>query len=147
MAYSFRKLTINGSVSSSGNKSFKKVIPEETDPLQGTWVFNDTLNPYPSATSSSVNARPMAHVHIDISFISNNVENSVLQITEPDIPYYVHYNSSDVYINSRDGWLNEAYKTIEITSSFEDISVSGYGNYDLTPNGFLTWLQANATKQ
>lgn len=103
------------------------------DPLAGTWVFNDTLTFYSSIKNSSA---VFNFNFADVDFIRIWIDkyNVYFIYADGSIPAYYH----------GDGWRGGEAPTINITTSYEDMSVtSGFSSKD----EFLTWLQANATKQ
>lgn len=115
---------------------YEYVEPEpEVDALAGTWVLNDVLN-----------IEDFSENVYNVSFVSNSTQYGKMFIgfyfdAEIDYLIYSSANASwgeglEVYNDV--SWLNNAYKTISITSNLSDVT-----------NGstLLTWLQANATKQ
>lgn len=99
-----------------------------TDPLAGTWVFNDNLA---GSITSTVN------------FTSNGETFNSIKCSTVGMPtgHYCDYNDTTVYSYSSGSgmvWTNTAYKTITITSKLSEVT-----NGDT----LLAWLQANATKQ
>lgn len=100
-----------------------------TDELAGTWVFNDTID---------IGSREQRFA---INFTSNNTQYDDFYLAGNEKPKYLSYGSTTVggtVYGDSDGWTNEAYKTIIITSKLSEVT-----NGDT----LLAWLQANATKQ
>lgn len=117
------------------------------DALQGTWVFNDSLSPLQTGDFDT---------YFNFSFYDNggNSYTSLTTVGHPDslrVNYSGLSGNSSVYFNS---WLSSQYRTITITTAISDLTGSTYDfNEDvyipLSSAGtlFLSWLQANATKQ
>lgn len=105
-------------------------VEESEDELAGTWVFDD----YPSFT--------VAGLSYSVDFTSNRNTYNVLRHDEDSGGLgmvALYYGSTEVFNPDMGGeWINEAYKTINITSKLSEVT-----------NGstLLTWLKANATKQ
>lgn len=115
------------------NGDLYEVMQEEiADPLAGTWVFNNSLN-YGSFSSFNYS--------YNINFTSNGTTYNELSSPDPgalpNIGIDLCYNSTTVY-NTKSGWTNTAYKTINITSKLSEVTDG---------DTLLAWLQANATKQ
>lgn len=97
-------------------------------PLQGTWVFNETLT----------DANPP--LRTDIAFTSNGAEftnmNTGIGNLEPTKSYYLFYNDTKVNSNSAytGQWVNSAYRTITFTQP-----VKYEGNEE-----FVRWFVDNA---
>lgn len=112
------------------------VKAEESDPLQGTWVWNDTID---------LSIIEQTRV-VSINFISNLTNYTTLVCyfhsdTETRQLRYSPLTNGIVYSGS---WRADAYKTIEINSLLSEVTIStGWGSVD----EFFTWFQANATKQ
>ena len=94
---------------------------ETEDELAGTWVLNNTVG---LLNTISVNFESDGQ---DFVSIDANSE-------------FITYGTSDdvVYAMAEGNWVNQAYKTITITSKLNEVT-----NGDT----LLTWLKANATKQ
>lgn len=138
MAKKFTKLFLGDVVHTVGSRVFRKLSAEQPvveDELQGTWVFNDTLD--------ITNWTEKTYV---VNFVSNSVNYGKMWVgfygdAEVD---YVRYSVADasfgqsVEVYEDTSWNNNAYKTINITSKLSEVE-----------NGaeLLTWLKANATKQ
>ena len=103
-------------------------IEPTTDELAGTWVFNDTVDVISSMVS--------------VNFIDLN-KKQFNGISPSGVTMYYGFLNGDgsqdgLLAYNASGWVNEAYKTITITSKLSEVS-----NGDT----LLAWLQANATKQ
>ena len=131
MAKKFTKLFLGDVVKTIGSKSYRKLTTEQPvvqDELQGTWVFNDTVDnrSYPNGL---------------MVFTSNGIEYKTLTVWKdseaPRTPPIYYVDTTDVYTtvyNGTTGWVDSAYKTITITTKPTD-------------EEFIAWLKANATKQ
>ena len=97
-----------------------------TDELAGTWVFNDVLTS--GGADFNVNFTSSISTYVRI-YRTTRKDNLMNYIDGSGTPH-------TVYISA--GWLDEAYKTITITSKLSEVT-----NGDT----LLAWLQANATKQ
>lgn len=99
------------------------VLEEEEveDELAGTWVLNNTVG--------LLNT-------ISVNFESNGQDFVSIDANSE----FITYGTSDnvVYAMAEGSWVNQAYKTITITSKLSEVT-----NGDT----LLTWLKANATKQ
>lgn len=116
--------------------------PKPADPLQGTWVFNDTLD----MTANSV-TRAMINIRINLDFTSNGSDYTIMRMM-PSMKAYLFYGSTmSGRVYSAGSWSDDNYKTITINSLFEDISVESSSSFITTPEEFLSWLQFNATRQ
>lgn len=114
---------------------------EAEDALEGTWVFNDTVNLSP-LTSNTV-------FTINFTFGANDTEGTAIQIRGGDY-VEVGYESYDedegesafgtVYYGLN-GWYVDTNKTIHITTKYDDLGGDHIGS------SLLKWLEANATKQ
>lgn len=101
------------------------------DELAGTWVFNDTIDIGSSGQGFAIN------------FTSNNVQYNGFDLAGNEKPKYLAYGSTTSNVggtvyDASAGWVDEAYKTITITSKLSEVTKG---------DTLLTWLQANATKQ
>ena len=98
-----------------------------TDELAGTWVFNSN---FPNVDSSTT---------YNVHFTSNSESFSSIRLELVKIYQRVYYGDITVFDSDLGGLLlDEAYKTITITSKLSEVT-----NGDT----LLAWLQANATKQ
>lgn len=95
------------------------------DALAGTWVFNDTIN-----ESFETYTLEFVCGGTNCTYIAPSENNQI----SPTITRLYFSSIGNVYTN---GWKNEAYKTIEITSKLSEVT---------NGDALLTWLQANATK-
>lgn len=91
------------------------------DELAGTWVFNNTID-------------ASGNLWFDLYFTCNGKQGISIMTDEGWLNYGGIY--SPVY--TANGWENEVYKTITITSKLSEVT-----NGDM----LITWLQANAVKQ
>lgn len=111
----------------------------EEDALAGTWVFNDVV-------IGSL-ARPMFNEFVNLNFTAL-VDGSEVTFSNMGMvtsgPYLYYNSSTSVYSN---GWTNDGYKTIYISSLLSDVVPNHINSIWVTPEDFLAWLQANATKQ
>ena len=118
----------------SQNLSIKFDLAKKApDALAGTWVFNDFID---TTFRWSYNINFTTADGDSYSLIKTTIAGP----TEdgPSL-FYMAYDATDVYFPDSDPmWQNEANKTITITSKLSEVA-----NGDT----FLTWLQANATKQ
>ena len=101
---------------------------EKITQLEGTWVFNDTVDVIPSMVS--------------VNFIDLN-KKQFNGISPSGITmYYGFLNDSGIQDGlmayGGSGWRDTAYKTITITSKLSEVTDG---------DTLLTWLRANATKQ
>lgn len=113
---------------------------EAEDALEGTWVFNDTVNLSPLTSDTEFK--------INFTFGANDTEGTAIQILGGDY-VQVDYESYDedegeyafgtVYYGLN-GWYVDTNKTIHITTKFDDLTYT-------VGNSLLAWLEANATKQ
>lgn len=81
----------------------------------------------------------------DITFTSNNLTFTRIKVahnTKPEEYFTMQYYSDNINFEtafaSNTGWIDEAYKTITISSKLSEVT---------NGNTLLAWLQANATKQ
>ena len=97
-----------------------------SDELSGIWLFNDSVEGIGLAGEQII---------YKVNFSSNNVTYNQIKFMEGNRLRIedLAYNNTSVY-NGTDGWLNQSYKTITITS-------------EPTGPAFIAWLKANATKQ
>jgi hypothetical protein len=111
---------------------------EAEDALEGTWVFNDTVNLSPLTSDTMFK--------INFTFGANDTEGTAIQIlggddVEVDYEYYDdeegEYAFSTAYYGPN-GWYTD--KTIHITTKLSELSYT-------VGNSLLAWLEANATKQ
>lgn len=95
------------------------------DALAGTWVINESPD-----VSTDYN--------FNFNFTSDNRNFINFRITVKPRDANIMYNGTVEVFNTNNGWQNENYKTIAITSKLSEVT-----------NGeqLLAWLQANATKQ
>ena len=96
--------------------------------LTGTkWVFNDEINAGSDWPEWNIN------------FVSNNSNYTDINFEEDsdggESDFRMSYYATRVYKSSIGGWLDEAYRTIEIT-----------GGTDTNNSELITWLQNNATQ-
>lgn len=117
------------------------------DALQGTWVFNDTLSLLQSGAFDT---------YFNFSFYDDGgYSYTSLSLANSSNHFRVHYSGSSgnttVYDNS---WSSPQYRTITITTPISDLTGSTMDFeedvYVPLPSAgtlFLSWLQANATKQ
>lgn len=90
-----------------------------------TWTINSDVDMFSSARST---------LDWIYSFISNNTTYSYTNFESGKVYNYVYYGSTKVW-GSDTGWINEAYRTIEIL------------NFDSArENDIETWLNANAVQ-
>lgn len=97
--------------------------------LKGIWVFND--EPFLSSSST----------YFDVNFTSNNSSYNQIGFDEDSASYGVislYYNSQEAYTygSYMNGWINEAYKTVDFGTTEQTVD-----------DTFYTWLTANATQQ
>ena len=101
-----------------------------TDLTNTKWVLNNVL----TADQSIEN-----NFGLDgyINFISNNIESSNFYLFYDGDELQLSYNnvSGYVYYNYNGGWINQAYRIIEIT-----------GGTDATNASLISWLTSNATQ-
>lgn len=97
------------------------------DELQGTWVFNNTINP----------TFEMGTFIVYMSFESNGRNYTEMEADGVK----VWYNSTVAYKSDDAVWNNSAYKTINISTTYSEL----YGD-DISNDEFLSWLTENATK-
>ena len=102
----------------------------EEDELAGTWVFNEQLNTTALATTY-------------VNFTSNGKTCSSIQRNYSGRPFvrnemFYNFDGLDQNVYDMAVWVNEAYKTITITSKLSEVTDG---------ETLLAWLQANATKQ
>lgn len=136
-----------GEVYANGEMYVLETLP---DALAGTWVFNDTIDitdyffPNPDHLGDY-------NYYFYLNFNSNSLDFNYFRIggsraegiwQDFGMGYIGDSNNPVAYANG--AWRDEVYKTIEITSTYEE-SVSL--NDETKASTFLTWLQANATKQ
>lgn len=117
----------------SGTVKFRHYSQQEpsSDELAGTWVFNDTVDIGSSRRGFAIN------------FTSNNTQYNDFTLAGNEKPKYLAYGSTTSTVGGLvydivDGWADEAYKTITITSKLSEVT---------NGDALLTWLQANGTKQ
>lgn len=109
------------------------------DELAGTWVFNDTLD---------VTVLGMASLSVNLDFVSNNTSYNQLAVSSGGMQgVLMAYTGPDIglmagTIYTAGSFREEAYKTVVISTTFDELSASST-QADL----FLTFMQANATKQ
>lgn len=118
-----------------------KASEEVADALAGTWVFNDVLD------LTSLDDTFMQN-GVLLNFISNTKEYYKINFDRTgttDAVYYVFSSgNTNVYLYFETigsyGWSgnDDPYRTITITSNLADVT---------NGDAFLSWLQANATKQ
>lgn len=99
-----------------------------TDLTNTTWILNNDLS---SATYIGI-------VYID--FTSNNTTFNRIDTDEIESDGLLVYGATNtritVYNSFNNGWVEQAYRTIEIT-----------GGTDATNSTLISWLEANATQQ
>ena len=120
----------------------------EQDELAGTWVFNDTIDTsqfYDISDGSMYYAYeqdPTPPASILVNFNSNNQDFLGIGFSDAGVVTVrareAYYGQDNPFIGTNKGWVDEAYKTITITSKLSEVT---------NGNILLTWLQANATKQ
>lgn len=117
------------------------------DTLQGTWVFNDTLSLLQSGDFDT---------YFNLSFYDDGGNSyTSLSLVNSSNHFRVRYSGTSgnttVYDNS---WSSPQYRTItittpisELTGSTMDFNEDVYVPLSSAGTLFLSWLQANATKQ
>lgn len=106
------------------------------DPLQGTWVFNDILD-------LELFRFPEVSPRVNLNYSSNSTEYLQIILNFNGITYNTRTSGLANFIYQNNSWVDNNYKTIAITSTYDEIST----NNQITKEEFLSWLQANATKQ
>ena len=131
---------------SQGRIIWKKAEAPVGDRLQGTWVWNDALSKF-STTS---------HTLVIMNFSSNSKDYTFLDIYS-NVPmpilatlsllYHVDIDNYDRVYETL-GWKDEAYKTININTKYDDMITKPESEDDafLSKEEFMNWLEANATK-
>lgn len=120
----------------------------EQDELAGTWVFNDTIDTsqFFSTPDGSMyygyEQDPTPRFSILVNFNSNNMEFLGIGFSDAGIvtvrAHDAYYGRDNPFMGTSKGWSSDAYKTITITSKLSEVT---------NGEAFLTWLQANGTKQ
>lgn len=111
--------------------------PAETDSLQGTWVFNDTL------------VMPSDAIIVELDFLSNETQYHRMvvydSVTSATGILFVPVGSSfaGTLVYAIEGWIEVAFQTVTITTTYSELLVTNAEEAD----DYLAWLQANATKQ
>lgn len=111
------------------------------DALAGTWVFNDTI--YGTLTRAMWNES----VGLNFSVLAEGGEYLFSRMAMSTSGPFLFYGTSMVFNGGY--WVNDddGYKTVYISSLLSEVvGLSGNSIWS-TPEDFLTWLKANATKQ
>lgn len=116
-----------------------------TDLTSTTWIINDNPSTFPSGRDFTNYYNDETDGPYYINFTSNDINfTSITFISDEDIACHMRYNEGDTrywvltYGDSNNDtyvWLNNNYKTIEIT-----------GGTDTTNADLIAWFETNATQ-